>query len=220
VKKKSEYRSGAGSRQSIFIISGPSGSGKTTLLEKLLRDSKIKEILVKSISFTTRAKRSKEKGSRDYFFITEKTFKQKLRAKKILEWTRYLGYYYATPKDFVEKQLKKGKHVVLCLDLKGALKIKRLYPKNAVTIFIVPPSIKALKCRIEGRCNKTKKEEIGKRLKLARQELRGLSKYDYYVVNKSLSKAVGDLQGIILKEIGLTSNSEVPYGLCSVRKTA
>lgn len=185
----------------IFVISGPSGSGKTTLLEALLRDKELKNSLVKSISYTTRPERSGEQDLRDYFFITEPQFKKKLKGKKILEWTRYLGYYYATPRDFVEGQLKKGKHVILCLDLKGALKIKRLYPENTVTVFVVPPSIKALKRRITTRCNKTKKEEIGKRLELAEQELWNSRNYDYCVVNKSLKKATADLRKIILKQI-------------------
>lgn len=185
----------------IFVISGPSGSGKTTLLEALLRDKELKNSLVKSISYTTRPERSGEQDLRDYFFITEQQFKKKLKGKKILEWTRYLGYYYATPRDFVEGQLKKGKHVILCLDLKGALKIKRLYPENTVTVFVVPPSIKALKRRITIRCNKTKKEEIGRRLELAKQELLNSRNYDYCVVNKSLKKATADLRKIIVKQI-------------------
>lgn len=185
----------------IFIISGPSGSGKSTLLEKLLQNKELKERLTKSISFTTRPQRSGEQDKKDYFFITEEEFKQKLKAKKILEWTKYLGYYYATAKDFVATQLKKDKHIILCLDLKGAAKIKRLYLKNTRTIFILPPSLEALQERIEGRCNKTKKEEIMQRLKLARRELLASRKYDYCVVNKSLVQAVRELKGIILKEI-------------------
>lgn len=188
------------SRHLLFVISGPSGSGKTTLLKKLLEDRELKNRLVKSISFTTRAKRSGEKNKKDYFFINEAQFREKNKAKKILEWTKYLGYYYATPKDFVEKQFKKGKHVLLCLDLKGAAKIKRFYPKNTVTIFIIPPSLAALKKRIEGRCNKTIKEEIRQRLEAARRELKGAGRYDYCIVNQNLYKAARELKDIILRK--------------------
>lgn len=185
----------------IFIISGPSGSGKTTLLKKLLLVRTLKNRLARSISFTTRPKRSNEKDGEDYFFLSDKQFKEKQKAKKILEWTRYLGCYYATPKDFVEKQLKKGKYLILCLDLKGTLKIKRLYPKDTITIFVMPPSLEALKGRIKKRCNTTKKEEVQKRLKLAQAELLAANRYDYCLVNKELGQVAKELKGIILSKI-------------------
>jgi len=191
----------------IFIISGPSGSGKTTLLKHLLQDKELKSRLTKSISFTTRPRRSREDNRKEYFFITDAQFRQARKQEKILEWTKYLGYYYATPKDFVEKQLNKGKHIVLCLDLKGALKIKRLYADKAVTIFILPPSLEALRHRIGSRCNRTKKEEIANRLKLAQIELRACCKYDYCLVNKHLVEAVKELKGIVVKLLGLKSEA-------------
>jgi len=185
----------------IFVISGPSGSGKTTLVKNLLGNKTLKNQLVRSISFTSRPKRSGEQDKRDYFFISEKRFRQEQKAKKILEWTKYLGYYYATPKEFIERQLQKVKHVILCLDLKGAFTIKRQYPKNTVTIFVIPPSLDTLLHRITTRCNKTKEEEVRQRLTLAQQELSACDRYDYCVVNKYLSRATKQLEGIILKEI-------------------
>lgn len=184
----------------IFVVSGPSGSGKTTLLKNLLNDKELRDNLVKSVSFTTRPKRSGEENKKDYFFISQKEFQQKLKAQKILEWTRYLGYYYATPKDFIDRQLNKAKHIILCLDLKGALTIKRKYPKNTVTIFIVPPSQKTLLHRIISRCNKTKEEEVKQRLRLARQELLAADRYDYCLMNKDLSPAIRQLKKVIIKE--------------------
>lgn len=185
----------------IFVISGPSGSGKTTLLENLLKIPALKDRLVKSISFTTRPKRSGEKKRKDYSFINEEEFQQKLKAKKILEWTKYLGYYYGTPRDFIERQLAKNKHVVLCLDLKGALKIKRLYPENTVMVFVMPPSLGAIRDRIKKRCHKTKTEEIQQRIKLAREELLASRLYDYCLVNEDLSQATRALKDIILSRI-------------------
>lgn len=187
----------------IFVISGPSGSGKTTLRDKLLNDSVLKKRFTKSISFTTRPKRSKERHGRDYFFLSGADFKKKLAGKEILEWTKYLGYYYGTPRFFVEKELRNGKDIFLCLDLKGALRVKRLYPHNTVTIFVLPPSIQTLRLRIAKRCLKTKKEEIVRRLKLAKEELVASRRYDYTVVNKNLERAVRELRGIILEEIRL-----------------
>jgi guanylate kinase len=191
-----------GSRGLIFVISGPSGSGKTTLRDKLLKDREIKKYgLAKSVSFTTRPKRSREFNGKEYFFITEDEFKQRIKAKKNLEWTKYSGYYYATPKDFLEQQVKQGKHIMLCLDLKGALSIKRLYPDNTVMIFIIPPSLEALRERIEKRCNRIKKEEVSQRLKIARRELLAYEKYDYCLVNKNLQQALKGLKDIVLKKI-------------------
>lgn len=202
IKKHRLMAKGRGPGGLIFVVSGPSGSGKTTLLKKLRTDRQLDKRLAKSISFTTRPKRSSEKDKKDYFFITQARFEQALKAKKILEWTRYLGYYYATPRDFVEKQLKQGKHVILCLDLKGAFKIKRVYPKNTVLIFIIPPSLETLQERIGTRCNKTKKEEIKERLKLAKTELLASCRYDYCLVNKRLQRATEELREIILRETG------------------
>jgi guanylate kinase len=184
----------------IFVLSGPSGSGKTTLLGNVIRGVGLRKKLVRSISFTTRPRRSREKNGEDYFFINETEFRQKLKAKKILEWTKYLGYYYATPRDFVEEQVRKNKQIILCLDLKGAARVKRLYRKNTVTIFIMPPSLETLRKRIEGRCSRTRKEEIKQRLRLARRELLASRKYDYCLVNNSLRRAVKELQRIILRE--------------------
>ncbi|MCX5706606.1 MAG: guanylate kinase [Candidatus Omnitrophica bacterium] len=185
----------------IFVVSGPSGSGKTTLLKNLLRERDLRNKLVKSVSVTTRGKRSQEHSGRDYFFVSPGKFQQLNRDKKILEWTKYLGYHYATRKDFVEQALSKGRHVILCLDFKGARKIKKLYPKNTITVFIIPPALKELRRRIEARCAKTKQEEVHRRLKLAKLELRNSHRYNYALVNKDLTKAKKRLKAIILKEI-------------------
>ncbi len=187
----------------IFVISGPSGSGKTTLRDRLLRGRNFKGRLVKSVSLTTRPGRSRERDGKDYFFISAGRFRRYLKAKKILEWTRYLGYYYATPRDFVERQLNKSRHIILCLDFRGARQIKRAYPENTVLIFVAPPSLKELRERIKKRCAKTKKEEIQKRIRLARKEVLASRRYDYCLVNKDLPEAVKKLRNIILKETAL-----------------
>ena len=185
----------------IFVVSGPSGSGKTTLLKRVLASKPLKKKLVKSISITTRPKRSGEREARDYFFVKPLEFQRLNKAKKILEWTRYLGYHYGTKKDFLEERLTSGKSLALCLDLKGALKLKKLYPENTVTIFIDPPSIRELRKRIEGRCSKTKQEEINRRIRLAVGELKNSRRYDYVLKNKNLSQAEEKLKEIILKEM-------------------
>ena len=185
----------------IFVISGPSGSGKSTLLDKLLQEKELKNRFARSISCTTRPQRSNERDKKDYFFISDKEFRNRRREKKFLEWTRYLGYYYATAKEFVENQLKAGKHILLCLDIRGALRIKQLYPDNNVTIFLLPPSLEAVRERIAGRCPRTKKEEIQHRLRLARKEFAAARNYDYCIVNQELRSSLQEFKSIILKEI-------------------
>lgn len=190
-------------RSLAFVISGPSGSGKTTLLERLVRDRDLRGKLVRSVSFTTRPKRPGERNGRDYFFINEREFKEKLKQKKILEWTRYLGYYYATPSDFFRRQAHRGRHLGLCLDLRGASRLRRLYPGRAVTIFIAPPSVGTLRSRIRKRSCNTPPCEVTGRLRLAQTELKAARRYDHRVVNKDLGKTVSALKGIIRKELAL-----------------
>jgi len=185
----------------IFIICGPSGTGKTTLLAGLIKDKKIGKLLVKSCSITTRPRRTGEREGAEYFFVNLREFKRLLKAKKILEWTRYLGYYYGTPKGPLENQRKSGKNIGLCLDLKGARTLKKFYTNNAVTIFILPPSLDVLKSRIENRCRQTNKKEIARRIRLARREILLASQFDYCVLNQKLSVALGELKNIFLHEI-------------------
>ena len=200
---KLESRGLPSSRQSqgkIFVISGPSGSGKTTLLTSVIQDKKIGKILVKSCSITTRPKRSQEREAKEYFFVTPLAFRCLLKAKKILEWTRYLGYYYGTPKESLEKQLKSGKNVGLCLDLKGARILKKIYPNNTVTIFVLPPSLGVLKERIKNRCRRTNPQEVAQRMLLARRELQAAGKFDYCILNQNLPVALKELKSIFLQE--------------------
>jgi guanylate kinase len=185
----------------IFVISGPSGSGKTTLVARLIRDKDLRQRLAKSVSVTTRPRRLKEKEGKDYFFLSPKRFRQQRQAKKILEWTRYLGHYYATPREFTEAQLAAGKSIMLSLDLKGASRLKRLYPGQAITIFILPPSLGVLRDRIEKRSPETKKTEIRRRLKLAEGEVLAAQEYDYCLVNQDLQNTFDRLKEIMLKEM-------------------
>jgi len=185
----------------IFIISGPSGSGKTTLLVNVLKDKDLKKKITRSVSFTTRPKRSGERNGKDYIFISEKKFRELKRAKKILEWTKYLGYYYGTPKDIVDKQLKSGNSIVLCLDLKGAGVVKKLYPGQVETIFIVAPFLDVLHARIRNRCSRTAGREIRDRLNMARKELKAASRYDWCLLNQDLAQVTGELKEIISKKI-------------------
>ena len=198
---KAETRNQEKAQGLIFVISGPSGSGKTTLAAQILRDKVLSRKIRKSVSFTTRPRRSGEKDRRDYFFVSERWFRQRLAGKKILEWTNYLGYYYGTPKANVDRQIRRGRHILLCIDLKGARRLRQLYRENAVTIFVLPPALEELRRRIKKRCCKTKEQEVRQRLNLAKKEMQQAGKFDYCLVNKELEETVRQLKRIILNRM-------------------
>ncbi|MFH0840279.1 MAG: guanylate kinase [Candidatus Omnitrophota bacterium] len=179
----------------LFIISAPSGSGKTTLCELLKK--KVPR-LARSVSVTTRPPRRGERNGRDYIFLTKKEFEKKKRGGGLLEWAKNFGRYYGTPKGRVLKLLKSGKDVILAIDVKGAMKVKRLYP-DGVFVFIVPPSLDELKKRLKRRGTDGAKE-IKKRIEIAKKEMSYLPMYNYAVVNESINKAVAKLGAIIKSE--------------------
>jgi guanylate kinase len=185
----------------IFVISGPSGSGKTTLIRKLLLQPGLKSKIKRPVSFTTRPPRWGERNKKDYFFISRAEFSRNLKEKEILEYTRYLGHAYGTDRKQIERLLAQGKNIMLCLDIKGARAIKKLYPRRTITIFILPPEISTLRDRMQGRCKKASAKIISQRLKLARKEISESRKYDYQIVNDHLQRALKELKRVILKEI-------------------
>jgi guanylate kinase len=180
----------------LFIISGPSGVGKGTLIKKILNSNP--EILY-SISLTTRPKRENETEGKEYFFVSKEEFKKKIKENKLLEWAKVYGYYYGTPKEFIYKNIKKGKDIILEIDCQGAKKIRRTMKKNTVFIFIAPPNLKELKNRLLKRGNDSKKE-ILIRLKSAKNEMKEIKNYDYLVVNDEIEKASEILNSIIKAE--------------------
>lgn len=179
----------------LFIISAPSGCGKTTLCKGLL---KMGLGLGSSISATTRPEREGEISGRDYHFVSSGEFKRLVNADRFLEWTKTFGWYYGTPRKPVLDYLKKGKDVLLSIDVKGAVRVKRMH-EACVLIFILPPSLKALQERIEKRKSDDKKE-IEKRMKIVRRELSYVGRYDYSVVNDSVNIALAKLKAIVVAE--------------------
>ena len=190
----------------LFVLSGPSGSGKTTIASAVLKEPGIRGEVARSVSVTTRPRRNQEAQGKDYFFVSEGRFLRLRRAKKILEWTRYLGYYYGTLTRFVDATLGKGKSLLLCLDVRGAAAVSRRYPRQTVTIFVKTPSLGALKERIERRACGMGQCELQGRLARARRELCLAGHYDYTVVNRDLPRAVKRLAKIMVKTI----NTSVP----------
>ncbi|MDD5136547.1 MAG: guanylate kinase [Candidatus Omnitrophica bacterium] len=183
----------------LFVISAPSGSGKTTLCNKLLKDDLA---LARSVSMTTRPPRPGEKDGTDYHFVSEKYFKDTIKKNGFLEYEENFGYLYGTPKAFIEKSLGKGRDVLLSIDVKGAMKVRGEYPDESVFIFIIPPSVKTLKKRLQSRRSEDG-EAISTRLKLAKKEMAYKKRYDYTVINDRLGAAYKKLKAIIVSELNL-----------------
>jgi guanylate kinase len=178
-----------------IIITAPSGTGKTTLREKLLTSV---DRLKYSISATTRKPRKEEKEGEDYYFLSKEEFNKWIREEKLCEWVYVYNEMYGTPREPLEKYLSQGYNVLLDLDIQGAIKMKEKY-KEAVTIFIMPPSKDELRRRMkkrEGRIGK--KEEM--RLKEAENEIKKAKEFEYLVVNTKLKETVKKITAIIIAE--------------------
>ena len=184
------------SRGKIFVVSAPSGCGKTTLCNRLLSDGLG---LKDSISATTRPPRKNEKNGRDYFFIPRTKFESVIKKGGFLEYEENFGNLYGTPRSPVERAIKKGNPVLLSIDVKGAMNVRKAYPKESILIFIMPPSLDTLKKRLESRQSDSA-HSISNRLKIAKEEMAYRSKYDHVVVNDHLDTAYRKLKKIILGE--------------------
>lgn len=187
----------------LIILSGPSGSGKTTLHKALLQSAALKGKLVKSVSVTTRPKRLGERHGRDYFFMSREQFLGKKKSGHFLESQRVFQHYYGTPQHNVLDLLKRGKHVLLCIDVKGARVVRRKHPA-ALTIFIKAPSLAVLKKRLQSRGTEDA-QTLKLRLHTAQQELIEAKDYDYVVVNDALSRTQRALEDILFHELELNS---------------
>ncbi|MCM1023645.1 MAG: guanylate kinase [Prevotella sp.] len=182
------------SRGILMVVSGPSGCGKGTVLAEIIKSGNV----FYSVSATTRSPRPGEVDGVNYWFLTKEKFEETIANDGMLEYASYCGNYYGTPKKPVEDMLEKGCHVILEIEVQGAMKIKEKCPE-AVFVFILPPSLKELRRRLEKRGTETA-EVMEKRLGEAAGEIAHAYKYDYAVVNGELSEAVDDLRAIIRAE--------------------
>ena len=178
----------------IIVFSGPSGGGKTTIVKEILKTF---PDIVFSISTTTRPRRKIEKDGVEYFFISESEFLKKIKNNEFIEWEKFYDYYYGTYKSFVGGNIAVGKPVLLELDVKGALTIKRLYP-YAHLIYISPPSFEELERRLRQRQTESESDFV-KRIDRAKMELSLKDKFDYVVENINLDAAIAEAKSLVRK---------------------
>jgi guanylate kinase len=180
------------SRGQLFVIAAPSGAGKTSLVKALL--ARKPELRV-SISHTTRARRATEEHGREYFFVPVDEFRQRVAKGEFLEHAQVFDNYYGTGRQPVEEQLAQARDVVLEIDWQGARQVRKAMPE-CVTVFILPPSRRALEERLRNR--RTDSDEvIARRLRDAVGDMSHWNEFDYVVVNDDFDRAVTDLARIV-----------------------
>ncbi len=177
----------------LIIISGPSGSGKGTIVKSL-----DPETFSLSISMTTRKPREGEVHGKDYFFVTREEFIEIRDNGGFIEHVEFVGNMYGTPKSYVVEQIDKGNIVILEIDVLGALQIKEIF-KEAITIFICPPSMTELKNRLISR-NTEDIETIERRLIRAKDEYEVAHKYDFFIVNNVVDDSRREIENIVMTE--------------------
>lgn len=179
----------------LVILSGPSGCGKDTLI-KILKDRD--NGITQSISATTRAIREGEVDGVDYYFTDVASFEENIKNGYFLEYVKYGDNYYGTPKKAVDEMLESGQSVILKIEVEGAGNVRKIYP-DIISIFVIPPSMKALESRLRGRGTETE-ESFKCRFETARRELERASEYDYVVINDDLETCVSDITAILNTE--------------------
>ncbi|MGG6432113.1 guanylate kinase [Anoxybacillus sp. D401a] len=180
----------------LIVLSGPSGVGKGTVRKALFSQPDIQ--LQYSISVTTRQPREGEVDGVDYFFKTREQFEHMIRNNELLEWAEYVGNYYGTPIEYVEKTLQEGKDVFLEIEVQGAMQVRKVFPE-ALFIFLAPPSLSELRKRIEMRGTESE-DLIRDRLQAAKEELEMMDAYDYVVENDQVELACERIKAIVMAE--------------------
>lgn len=183
----------------LIILSGPSGVGKETVRNQLM---KIKNFdLVYSISMTTRQPRNQEVDGVNYYFVSEEEFKKNIEKDNFLEYARFVGNYYGTPKDKVEAMRNEGHNVLLEIEINGAKQVmSKVNDEGMISFFLMPPSLEVLESRIRNR--KTESEElIQERLNKGKEEMTMTEDYDYVILNDKVSRAAKEISDLIERKI-------------------
>lgn len=181
----------------LIVVSGPSGVGKDTVVSEYL---KLHPEDVLSVSMTSRPKRDYEIDGVHYYFRTKEGFEEEVKNGNLLEYAIYNGNYYGTPKSEVIKRLEDGINVILVIEVQGARNIKNMLGDDVLLIFVLPPSLDALKERLINRGTDSI-EVINERLAIAEKEIEENTFYDYKIINDDLDNAVKSLENIIKSNI-------------------
>ena len=176
----------------LIVVSGFSGAGKGTLMKELINTY---DNYALSVSMTTRKPRAGEEEGKSYFFVDRETFERTIEMDGLIEYACYCDNYYGTPREYVEACLDNGRDVILEIEIQGALKVKDKFPETLL-LFIMPPSAKELRRRLEGRGTESE-EIICQRISRAAEEAEGIENYDYIIINDKLDDCVKEMHGII-----------------------
>lgn len=179
----------------IIVVSAPSGTGKSTLISRIINDKSFN--LRFSVSATSRKPRGEEKNGREYYFITPEEFRRRIASDEFVEWEEvYAGTYYGTLVSEIERITGENANVIMDIDVKGGLNVKRRFGNNALCIFIMPPSITELRKRLENRATDSP-EIIEQRVAKAEEEIGYAQKFDCIIVNDVLENAEKELRAKI-----------------------
>ncbi len=180
----------------IIIVSAPSGTGKSSIISKIIDNPEL--ALGFSVSATSRSPRGEERDGRGYYFLTPDEFSRRVEAGEFVEWEEvYKGTCYGTLLSEVERVTGEGRNLIMDIDVKGALNVKKRFGDEAVSIFIMPPSLEELERRLRGRQTDSE-EAISRRLGKAGYEMTFASEFDERVVNDNLSRAASEVEEIIM----------------------
>ncbi|MGJ7032105.1 guanylate kinase [Niabella hirudinis] len=192
--------SGADGHHKIIILTAPSGAGKTSITHHLLK--KIPQLSF-SISAATREARAWEVDGKDYYFITEKAFTEKIKGNEFVEWEMvYEGKYYGTLKSELQRLWKQNRYPLLDIDVKGAIHVQQQYPKESLSVFIEPPSVKELRRRLISRGSESE-ESLQTRLNKAEYELSFINHFNKVVVNDDLEEACAETEALVRKFLNI-----------------
>jgi guanylate kinase len=178
----------------LVIISAPSGAGKTTIVNHLLRKGLNLEF---SVSATTRAPRGKEKNGKEYYFISAEDFREKIKKNEFTEWQEvYKDQFYGTLKSEIERIWADKKHVIFDVDVKGGINLKNIFGNKAISVFIMPPSVKEIEKRLINRATDDR-SKIKVRVEKAIEEIKLANNFDHIVINNNLERAQDEVYEMV-----------------------
>ncbi|HYA85853.1 MAG TPA: guanylate kinase [Nitrospirota bacterium] len=190
----------------LYVVSAPSGAGKTSLC-RAITDSL--DDLTHSISYTTRKPRTGEIDGRDYHFVSQERFQEMINAGDFAEWAEVHANRYGTSRRMLDDMISKGMDIILDIDTQGAKQIKAKF-SSAVFVFIMPPSLDILEERLRNR-KSDHEDEIKRRMRRAREEIKDYALYDYLVVNRDFERALTELRSVVIAERCRTRLADIKW---------